>query len=90
MKDIFDLENISDLPDGFIKRLTPSDKVICLFEKKEILTTNEIRAALFRMHKIEISPAQIFSLLNNLTKCKNPKIKKFGVATYQKITEDSA
>lgn len=87
--DIFDTNNIEDLPELSRKRIKLSNfkgntlKVIDLFELKNTLSVNEVIVSLYRLHKLEKTKGWVHTTLNNLQL--KETIKRIDKGLYQKI-----
>lgn len=83
MKDIFNLDDVDDLPrelHRFRRKNTDKaamkSKVLSLFEAKETLNRNEIIVGIYRETKEVVKEAKVYSLLHELIR--EGKIKKLG------------
>lgn len=89
-KDIFNLENINDLPVDIKKRINnrksfskETEALLRLFDIKATLTITEIMVGLFRKNKIEKNRNWIGSTAYNLTR--KGLLKKVSIGTYKKV-----
>lgn len=90
-EDVFNVENIDDIPDSCKKHLKilnirdDTRLLLNLFERKSRLSVDQIIIGLFRLHKIEKTRPWVLSTLYNLGK-KN-LIKKVSGARgeYEKV-----
>ena len=73
-KDIFDIENINDLPEECCKEINKARRMIggrvrkiaYLFTLKPLLTRKEIIAGMYRLHGIVVTKNYISSTMTNL------------------------
>ena len=90
IKDIFDIENISDLPESLQlecnKKKTMNNRVYDLFKMKDSLTAIEIIAAMYRKYNVIIRKHYVQIILCQFMK--EGSIKKIRNCTYR-INEEN-
>lgn len=87
-KNIFDINNISDLSGDCKKQLKnkfadETLRLLDLFERKPVLSISEVIVALYRLYKIVKSRTWVSTTLYNLGQKK--LIKRIGPGVYEKI-----
>lgn len=93
MSDVFDLRNVSDIPDEIKKELNTyslSDRILELFDiAKRNLSVDEVVVAYFRKFNEVKTKKQIMSKLYSMSKTANAKIKSVSgcKGVYSKIGE---
>lgn len=91
MSNIFDMENIDDLPEDLKGKMRDKKtglinyqkKVINLFKEKNILTIDEIIVGLFRLHNIVKTRISVSSVLFSIQK--KELIKRIDSGKYELI-----
>jgi hypothetical protein len=93
-EDIFQLENLEDLPQD-IKKIVINGKrglqaetqnILALFDIKPILNVNEIIVGYYRKYKVERAREWFSSTAYNL--CSKGLLKKIAPATFEKVNKN--
>lgn len=91
MKDIFDLNNLNDLPEDIRDGLklpgqTTYDKILSLFREKTTLSISEIQVGYYRKYKFSFKRGNLCTYLCHLKKRKILKREAKGI--YKLLQED--
>lgn len=90
-ENIFNLDKIDDIPDNCKKQLKlinirdDAKKLLDLFDKKQVLTIDEIIVGMYRLYKIEKTRIWVSSTLYNLSRKKLVKKIDGTKGEYEKI-----